>query len=385
MSARATHISQGGRAILMAALLALFTLAGPCLAGETFKVVPSVSLRETYDSNVNFNGKGDFEHSATPGVRVDLQQERLRGWTQARGTAYKYMRLNEYDRVDQNYDAGLEVNVTERITLNAKGSATLDHAFSSSLGDTGERSPHRASRQLLNAQPSVTFALDETNALTLTYAFSKTDYDTQDYIDSLSNTFSGLWGYRLNERTQLLLQLSKGWIEASTAQQDIFSGMAGFEYALAETVKARVLAGASSMNTKPKAAEARTSSNFSADTSLEWKLETLTTSAGYSRDMTMGISGEDLVRDRLSLNFSMEVSERLQLALGGNLVLSENSSTNQTRQSNRWYEIRPTIRYRVGEDSNLSLGYSYGSTKDLEQDSLRTRNRIFLDYNISFP
>lgn len=383
-SARSTQTAPRRTAALLALLLALATLAAPALAGETFKVTPSLALRETYDTNVNFNGAGDFEHSAAPGLRVDMQQERSRSWIQARGSAYKYMRLSEYDHLDQNYDAGLEFNATQNTTLNLKGSFIADSAFSSALADTGVRA-RRALRQVLSVQPSATFNLDETNALTLLYSFAKTEYDTKDYTDSMSNTLSGLWGFRMNERTQLLLQLSGTRAETSTAQQDSVSSMGGFEYALAETLKARVLAGFGSMRTTLDNAPSRTASSYTADTSLEWRLEKLVANAGYSRDMTLGISGDDLVRDKLSMNLSLSTAERLQLQLGSTLVLSENSSSAQSPQSNRWLEILPSVKYQTGEYSFLTFGYAYGAAKDQQKDELRTRNRLYLDFNISFP
>ncbi|GEM_PF-1740633 len=357
----------------------------PAWAWEVVKVMPTLTVRETYDSNVNLMGKGDLEHSVTPGVRVDLKQERVNGFVEAKATAVKYTRLNSFDRIDQNYQAGLEVNATEKITANIKGGVVADHAFASALSDTGEQAPRRASRQVYSVQPSVTVQVGETNSLTLFHAFAKTVYDTKDYTDSVSNTLGGLWGHRLNERTQLLLQLSGALVTTPSATQNSVSAMGGFEYALAETLKARVLGGASSLHSKADGAEARTASNYAADTSLEWQLERLNTKFGYSRDMTLGITGADLVRDRISLNLGLSATERLRLLLGGNLILSENTSSAQSLQKNRWFEISPGASYRVGENSSLTLGYAYGVSEDRLTDVVKTRNRVSLDFNIAFP
>lgn len=386
MLKRSKHAGLRGLATgLAACALAVLALTGTSLAWETVKVMPTVSVRETYDSNVNLMGKGDFETSATPGVRVDLTQERLRSWVVAKGTAYKFARLKDFDRIDQNYEAGLEVNATEKITANLKGGVVADHAFTSALNETGELAPRRASRQVYSVQPSITMSVGETNSLTLFHSFTKTDYDTKDYTDSVSNTLGGLLGHRLNERTQLLLQLSGTLTTTPSARQNSVSGMGGFEYALAETVKARILGGGSSMNSKTDGTDSRKASSYAADTSLEWQLEKLSTKAGYTRDITLGITGDDLVRDKLSLNLALNSTERLQLLLGGNLLLSENTSSSQTRQKNRWYEVSPAARYRVGEHSALTLGYSYGASEDKLKDESKTRNRIFLDFNITFP
>ena len=373
--------------ILAAGILSFFIQCAPApaWAWEVVKVMPTVSVRETYDSNINLMGKGDLEHTVTPGVRVDLKQERVRGFVEAKAAAVKYTRLNSFDRIDQNYQAGLEVNATEKITANIKGGVVADHAFASALSDTGEQAPRRASRQVYSVQPSVTVQVGETNSLTLFHAFAKTVYDTKDYTDSVSNTLGGLWGHRLSERTQLLLQLSGALVTAPSTTQNSVSALGGFEYALAETLKARVLGGVGSLHSKADGAEARTASNYAADTSLEWQLERLNTKFGYSRDMTLGITGADLVRDRLSLNLGLSATERLQLLLGGNLVLSESTSSAQALQKSRWYEISPGAKYMVGENSSLTLGYAYGASADRIKDEVKTRNRVYLDFNIAFP
>jgi len=375
------------RAAFVAALAALVLsiTTGSGLAWETVKIMPTISVRETYDSNVNLLGKGDFEHSATPGVRVDLKQERLRSWIVAKGTAYKYTRLSDFDRIDQNYEGGLEVNATEKVTANLKGGIRADHAFSSALDETGELAPRRASRQVYSLQPSLTFTLGETDSLTLFHAFAKTDYDTKDYTGSVSNTLGGLWGHRLNERTQLLLQVSGAHATTPDATQNSASGMGGFEYALAETLKARVLAGASSLSSKTEGSDARKANSYAADTSIEWQLERMNAKAGYSRDMTLGITGDDLVRDKFTLDLGLRATERLRLQMGGNMVLSENTSSAQSLQKNRWFELSPSARYQTGENSALTLGYAYGSSEDRLKDIVKTRNRVYLDFSIAFP
>ncbi|MDO9632104.1 MAG: hypothetical protein Q7I92_09415, partial [Humidesulfovibrio sp.] len=170
-----------------------------------------------------------------------------------------------------------------------------------------------------------------------------------------------------------------------SASQDSVSCMGGFEYALAETVKARVLGGASSLRSKVDGQESHKATNYATDTSLEWRLEKLTTKAGYSRDMTLGITGDDLVRDKLTLDLALRTTERLRLLLVGNMVLSETTSTSQTAQKNRWTEISPGASYQVGENSSMTLGYAYGSSEDRLKDETKTRNRVYLDFSIAFP
>ena len=370
-------------AAALASVVLLCAQAQLVLAGDTYTFTPQVSVRETYDSNVNYGGHGDMEHNVSGSLRMDMQKERVGGWIQAKGEAYKYSRLKDYDRVDQTYTAGLQVNATEKITVNIQGGVTADHAFSDSLSETGEVA-RTAAHQVYTLRPSVTMLLDEVNSLTLFYAFSKSVYDSQEYTNYQSHTLGALWGYRLNERLQLLLQLADTRMESNDADFDNISAMAGFEYSLAESLKARVLVGASTLHTNYKVGIKRSSNDYSAETSLDWRLEKLTTSAGYSRDMTLGITGDDLVRDRFFLNFYYTLTERFTAILQNNVVLSEGSSSSQSGQDKRWMEIKPSLRYYLTEKAYLEAGYTYAATKDMELDLLRTRNKAFLEFSASF-
>lgn len=60
-----------GLAVLAGLLLSL-AAACPALA-ETFTFIPQVSVRETYDSNVNLNGHSDMETAVSGGLRVEAQ------------------------------------------------------------------------------------------------------------------------------------------------------------------------------------------------------------------------------------------------------------------------------------------------------------------------
>jgi hypothetical protein len=370
-------------AAALAALAAFFAFTGIARSDETYKVTPSISASETYDSNVNFLGKGDFEHSVTPGVRVDMQKQRMAAWAQAKAAGFKYSKLSKYDRVDQNYEAGVQVNATETLGFEVKGGVVADHAYTYALAETGQLAS-TASHQQYTFQPSMNLALTENTMLTLLYNFSKAVYDTQDYTDNVSHTVAAVLGYRLNERLQLLTQLADTRMDNDSAKYNSYSLMGGFEYTLLESLKARVLVGGSSTNVSPKTVDKRHYTSYSADSTLDWRFERSYLNAGYSRDVTMSVYGDDRLRHRFSLYGGYSLTERLTAQFGGNIVISKDQSTSSSNQSNRWYEFGPTMEYMLGEKTKLALGYAYGTTKDQESDILRNRNRIFLNFNTSF-
>lgn len=370
-------------AAALAAVVAFFALAGEARPDDTVKWTPSIGAQETYDSNVQFLGKGDFEHSVTPGLRVEANKERLTAWAQARATGYKYNKLSKYDRVDQDYQAGMQLNATETVSVDMKAGVLSDHAYTYALEQTGQIAKS-AQHQQYTFQPSVNFALSSSTMLTLLYAFSKAVYDTTDYQDSTTHSVAAMLGYRLTERLQLLAQLADSRMSNDSADYNSYSLMGGFEYSLAETLKARVLLGGSSTNASPQNADKRHYTSYSADTTLDWRLERWNLTAGYTRDVTMSVYGDDRLRNRFSFSTGYDVTERLRAQLGANLVFTKDQSSSASNQSNRWYEFTPSLAYRLGEKSHLNFGYSYGASKDEATDLLRNRNRVFLNFQTSF-
>lgn len=372
-------------AALVAAVAAFFALAGDALSDDTVKFTPSIAARETYDSSVNFMRESDFEHAITPGARVDVQKERLTGWAQAKATGYKYSRLNKFDRIDSLFDAGVQVNATQTVNVELKGGVNLDHVYGQALEQTGELVTKGSAHQQYSLQPSVTFALTENNSLTLAYTYTQSDYDSKIYTDYTGHTVAGTWGYRLSERLQLLLQLADSYMENKSTHFSSYNLMAGFEYGLAETLKARVLMGGSTTHAVPTTGSSRDYTSYSAESSLDWKLERANVSAGFSRDVTLSVYGDDRVRNRLFVNSGYSLTERLKALMGVNYVMSHDQARSASDQSNRWLELSPGLEYMLGEKTSLTLGYSYAMSKDIgSTEELRNRNRVYLNFSTSF-
>ena len=356
------------------------------LADDTLKITPAVSAREMYDSNVYMMGKGDLEHSLVPSLKISLDEERVRGYISGLASLYTYSSLSEYDRMDQKYDAFVEMNATERVRASVSAGATIDHTFSSTLEDTGQIA-QLTLREVYSAQPSLTIDVTERNTATLFGGYTQTRYGSTLYSDSNTTNFGGRWGYQFTERTQAIAQLSHTRIEQSSAHQSVLSSLAGFEYKLTELLKLRLLGGMSSMRSTNSSGQDSSRNGFSADTAVEWRIdETSSVSASYNRDMTSGLNGEDIVRNRYSIFGAKRLTEKLQVLLNGNLVHSKISAGNSgTASTTRWMEISPQVQYQTSEHSALALGYGYGAQKVEETGVTKERNQVFLNFSISFP
>lgn len=366
-------------------LLAAILCPTPVFAwDETLNLIPAITARETYDSSVNLNGKGDMEHRLVPSLKLDVKKERLRGHLGATALGYKYTRLTDYDRIDQKYDAVFEADATERLKLNLNSGLTVDHTFSASLSETGQQA-QSVIRRLYTFQPSATYQVTERNSATLFGGYSQTAYGSKQYTDSNSRVLGGLWGYQFTERFQGLAQVSATHTAMTDAYQNVISTMTGGEYALSEQLKARVLMGVNSLKSRNPAGQDSSARGFSTDSSLSWKGETHSLTVLGNRDMTTGLNGENIVRTRLGFNASKDMTERLKLLLSSSLTSSKSTGEGVQTRTTTWMEVSPSVQYRTTEYSTLALGYGYGAQTVKETDQTKCHSQVFLNFSISFP
>lgn len=374
-------------ALLGFLLTSLLPLSGALAFGtDAFRITPGIAARELYDSNVYLMGKGDMEHSIAPSLKVEANDDRYQAWIKGTGTVYKYTKLNEFDRFDHNYDALFSVNATEKLTLSLTGASKFDHTFSETLNETGQLAKQVA-RTYYSAQPNISYQLTERNLVSVYAAYVKTTYDssgTTDYTDSTTNVFGGQWGYSFTERLQAIAQVSRARTTVTNGFQNVINTMGGFEYALAETIKARVLVGRSSYNSENQG-RANSASGLSSDTSLEWRGEAHMMKAFAGRDVTSGLNGEDIVRTRFGFYGERNITERFMFRVHCNVVNSKKEGANVLEETTRWLELTPSLAYQTTEYSTLSLGYSYGARTVKETEESKRRNQLYLSFNITLP
>jgi len=371
------------RGAIALAFLSSFALPAFAAGDDVFTITPAVTARETFDSNVNFNGQGDFEHRLVPSLNLGLQDERLRGYLKGTGTEYVYTKLSGLNRFDQNYDGYLEANATERLTASLTTNAIVDHTVGSSLSETGQLA-QMVMRKVYTVSPTVSYQLTERNSATIFGSVSQTKYASTQYVNSDSKALGGRWGYMYDERTTVLFQVADTRTQEPNAKQSVLTTMGGFDYFIAETLKAHFLAGLSSMSSQD-AGVSTTSRGYAVDSSLQWTGETTSATAGYGRDMSVDLSGNNIVRDRFNLSASKNLSERFQALLSANFVQSKTAGNLTTTQTTRWFEVDPAIQYQTSEHSTLALGYGYGIQEAVETGVVQKRTQVYLNFSISFP
>ncbi len=375
--------------VLFCGCLCLF---GAATWAAEYSVIPGVSVRETYDDNVFLKETSDVEHRISP--TLDLTARTEKGEITASGALdiSEYERHSEFETVDQEYGLSARLMPSEFWEIGFSGTYVDDYTFRSALEDSGLLAD-RSRRKLASLDPSLTLFLGGRDALKISYAFSKMQYDLDAYSDYEVHGGNVTWYHDLmNERTRLIFLAGMSRSEFDRTGTDvthtIYRGMVGLDHQFAENLKLTVMAG-------PRFTESEfprggvtvedDDTGFVADGTLDWRVEErLTLSANINRDVAQSIYGENITRDRARLSFMYRLTERFRGNLSTAYYESETDGLVQ-QEKRKTYSVRPSIAYRITEKLDLRAGYHYTWTENQITDNSQERNRVYLQLAMDWP
>jgi hypothetical protein len=125
-----------------------------------------------------------------------------------------------------------------------------------------------------------------------------------------------------------------------------------------------------------------------ADMWLRKRGELTTGRLGFSHRLRTRSNGEIVNVSRLYTNIDRRLTQRLGVGFRGNVYYSNLIEDSPETDDDRWYfGVSPSIFYRLTENHNLRLLYSYNYQKLLDADDNDSvdRQRIWLSLNFNFP
>jgi hypothetical protein len=403
---------------------AIFISASSSLAFKQ-KVIPSIGVKETYDSKVGYTEDEDFVHSLLPGLIYDAFTERSRAHFTGVVDYSWYSKESSYDGFDQDYLLDLSHNATDRFTLGMKSNFTYDSNSKRSFEETGENL-HAADRILYAVSPFCTYDLDELTEMRLSYRINESDYQgyshDDTYSDSRTHSFgagverkltellslgltasadlrsydkeggknhedqyklSALTRYRLSERTTVRFSVSGNQFYENEVNDDSDTSRAinvstGINYTVSERLIVDVFIGTGDQTTFDE------SGTLGLD--VTWKGETWKVVGGYKKDITSGARGYDLKRDRVHAMAEYLLSERWRCGFQGVYVYSDQTdSDDEDEEKYTYYSMEPYLQYEIFENSFIKAGYNYGVYMDRDENDNITRNQVYIMYTMMFP
>jgi hypothetical protein len=398
-------MKQGGIRALMALALLLGVLAAKDGGAADWSVVPSVSLRGEFNSNLNYsfeNKISDILFTLTPAADFNYATEILQLQGHVGWAGLVYAKSGSADHIDQNYFINAKYGVTPRLNLNMKAAFIVDSSLQQELITSGfvmTRTP----RQSYVLGPGLTYAITERLSATAGYQLNPVHYQDPNFRNYTTQQVNFALSQLLkNEKTTLSLNLS--CVETTYTNNDLnrvlqlslgvshkfsevwlinFQGGASYSFVDFTTqVQNAAQAPFFVLVQQPRLKQTFLSPYFSLSAVRRWDKASLT--AGYIRNQSA--SGAGSVNDTNGLNLAIgyEFTERLK----GTVVGSYNRGSAVSQRNsfiNSVYQAGPQLSYQVTEKLSFSPGYTFS----LRQDSppVRTTNNhlTWLMLTYSYP
>lgn len=387
--------------------------------------MPSIGIKETYDTKVGYEHNDDFIHSILPGLTYKLSDENTHVDFSGLMDISWYSELHDYDGVDQTYIFDVDHRYKENITFGMKNDFMYDNNSKKSFEETGE-DLRSVDRIVYGISPYIKLDIDENTQIKCNYKIKEINYQglssDDDYSDSMTNSFGAgiehklserltmglatsadlraydkengknhedhykislLTRYRLSERTNIRLSLSgdqyyENEVDDDSETTQSINVSAGATHEISERLKMDIFLGTGDQTTFDE------SGTLGAE--VTWTGEVWKLAGGYKKDITSGARGYDLKRDKFFAKGEYRISEKTLLGFRGNYVYSnEIDSDDDDDEKYTYYSMEPYLQYEIVKNSFITASYSYGVYMDRDDDNSITRNQVYVMYTITFP
>jgi hypothetical protein len=392
--------------------LAGFLMLGAAARADEFKLTPSVTVRQEYNSNIFFdasNEKDDLITRVKPGLELIERTERLNLRLAGFAIPYVYWENDELNSVDQDYSGRADYRLTPLVSVGASAAVRVDHQPDRDIYTTGlAYSDNRRIQQRYGGNLGYQFT--ELMAASVAYDYTREDWrtgnsntDLEDY-DSHALTL-GLSRELGAARGVTLGLVNAGWAHYNyeTSDTDYYFGTVGVKHRLTEIFNVTADIGArytdSSFDVQQLAivppgvlavvTEKKSDSGWGGigHLAVEYAGEKTRASLGASHDVTAASGSQGVVqRTGLTLTGGHLLTEKLRLGTYAGIFRNK-SGENQfsgEKIEEYSYSASPSLRWEFYRDVTLEAGYSFTYLDDQagDQGSVRHLGYVQIAYGL---
>ena len=181
-------------------LVIILSTAYPAFSwGNEFSLVPSLSVKEEYNSNIFFSTndkRTDFITTLSPGLEMVNNTERLNTDVLARLDRLEYVNNNNLSSTDQTYKGSLQYLVTPLLNVSAAVGYLRDSRPDRTLATTGIVSL-AVPRENTTSSLSTNYQLTEKTLVGVAYAYNRDHFIDQPSLDDISHNINASLIYDL--------------------------------------------------------------------------------------------------------------------------------------------------------------------------------------------
>lgn len=380
--------------------------------GGQYTIVPSLSLKESYDDNIYLywrGEKGDFVTYFQPKIVTNLNTERTKIGATAQVNFLRYMDETNLNTEEYTYILGLNHQKSERLLFNLRGKYTRDTTLESEWTETGV-GLERNIRKNYAGNFSITYNLKERHSIGFSSFYTKSNYESRAYVDYSYSGASLDYTYNLaNNRLYFDVLFGYHYFKSDIGRTHNILNFWGINYLFSDTTKINGFLGLRYSDSEAKLkryiifdyyliysgkVEKRTALlpyteikreknwGFLLNLNLTRQIENGSFSAGIERNITPSVIGEIILRQKIFTRFTYKFSERWKASLFANYY--QGKTTGSVRTLNYYsYDVRPSIKFFLTENTSLELSYLRQFYKSKLTDFKAERNVFFLGINWS--
>jgi hypothetical protein len=394
-----------GLGLVIIVSIGLVNLAG----AADWSIEPSIAQQSQFNSNINLsptNVLSDYILSLQPVVNFNYTTEisQLQGHLGLYGQ--HYISHSAFDHIDQNYQINGRYQATPKVNFSLNSSYINDSTLIQELLTSGlviGRTP----RQSFFGAPAVTYNVTERLLATASYSFNRVLYQSSQFINYTSHQAGLNFTYLLkNEKTSLINQ--------NVVNETLYSGgnnyksigiYVGVNHRFTERWNVNLMSGANinfySFNTqvvnssqfpffipvKTVNTERINSSGVSpyVNLSTSYRWTKLTATANLSINQSPSAYGAVYQVNQVNGALTYNFTEKLDGTLSGGYSLSNQSSQNISSEWN-YYNVSPSLNYRITERFSVSPGYSFINSASLSNTGSSAHNHLaWIQFSYSYP
>jgi hypothetical protein len=367
-------------------------------SGGEFTIVPSLSVREAYSSNYFLSvdaPESAFVTTLSPALVVTGRTERLDASVQARVDNFFYAGISSRDTLDQYYDGQFRYRPTERLSLSASASHSLNSQPDRNLETTGtvDKAGKRSTQTYTFAGES---SLSEKNSVTLSYAYSKindqnqrlSDYDTQTAVLVLNHELGSDAA-----RTRVMVQFQYDTDRYAISTVDNYALTIGSNRSFNELWSLQVMLGGRYTESEASAANIRKTNRDWGGTgrvALSYTGDStsgnLAASSEFQPSTSNGVSGATQrtgVQAGIRENFTPELSGNMSLSYILNRSIWQGRNVSPIDEDT--LSFTTGLRYEFTKDMALDAAYQYTRIMYNNTGQVADRNFISLNFLIRYP
>jgi predicted porin len=353
----------------LTALVIALTHALPVFSAQwTLKPILNPSVE--YDDNISMSPsdkEGSFKFSIRPTLLGSYQTETS---LISLSTGYTVERYSSDTRsTEDNPFFQLNSNKSfERSSLGLNYSFREAASRDTAAEDTGDFS----SRTVITTHsisPSYSYSVSEIDSISINFGYTQREYSTDEFRDNETKSVSTSWQRQFSERLNGYTSLSYSNYQSGDSdtgtKNDNYNVSVGANYELSERWSLRGNIGIRYLDTKTGTVSSSNSgSSFDLTAAHQSELGSISFSA--LRGISPSSTGDVNQQDRLSVNWTRRLNERLSLGISSRYIetTSATESSNNKREN---FNISPNLTWNITPKASLKFDYRYRQQKRTNQ------------------